>query len=95
MQYQNPPRAFTAEATLIDCRSQVITLQNTGADVLISVATPKFARQIIRKVADMNWKPLHLLTNVSTSVGAGPARMNENSAICPRLAATVQAVAVD
>jgi branched-chain amino acid transport system substrate-binding protein len=50
--------------------SQAITLQNSGADVLISVATPKFAAQIIRKVADMNWKPLHLLTNVSTSVGA-------------------------
>src|SRR4029078_4585727 len=50
--------------------SQAITLQNSGADVLISLATPKCAAQIIRKVADMNWKPLHLLTNVSTSVGA-------------------------
>jgi branched-chain amino acid transport system substrate-binding protein len=50
--------------------SQAITLQNSGADALISAATPKFAAQIIRKVADMNWKPLHLLTNVSTSVGA-------------------------
>ena len=50
--------------------SQAITLHNSGADVLISAATPKFAAQIIRKVADMNWKPLHLLTNVSTSVGA-------------------------
>lgn len=50
--------------------SQAITLQSSGADVLISAATPKFAAQIIRKVADMNWKPLHLLTNVSTSVGA-------------------------
>ena len=50
--------------------SQAITLRNSGADVLISAATPKFAAQIIRKVADMNWKPLHLLTNVSTSVGA-------------------------
>ena len=50
--------------------SQAITLQSSGADVLITAATPKFAAQIIRKVADMNWRPLHLLTNVSTSVGA-------------------------
>jgi branched-chain amino acid transport system substrate-binding protein len=50
--------------------SQAITLQNSGADVLISAATPKFAAQIIRKLGDMNWKPLHLMTNVSTSVGA-------------------------
>jgi branched-chain amino acid transport system substrate-binding protein len=50
--------------------SQAITLQSAGADALISATTPKFAAQIIRKVADMNWKPLHLLSNVSTSVGA-------------------------
>jgi branched-chain amino acid transport system substrate-binding protein len=50
--------------------SQVITLRGSGADVLISAATPKFAAQIIKKVAELAWKPLHLLTNVSTSVGA-------------------------
>ncbi len=60
--------SFEVTDSTID--SQAITLQNSGANVLISVATPKFAAQIIRKVADMNWKPLHLLTNVSTSVGA-------------------------
>ena len=64
--------AVTASYEVTDSTidSQAITLQNSGANVLISVATPKFAAQIIRKVADMNWKPLHLLTNVSTSVGA-------------------------
>ena len=50
--------------------SQAVTLQSSGADTLISAATPKFAAQIIRKVGQMNWKPLHLLTNVSTSAGA-------------------------
>jgi branched-chain amino acid transport system substrate-binding protein len=62
--------AASYEVTDPTIDSQAITLQNSGADVLISAATPKFAAQIIRKVADMNWKPLHLLTNVSTSVGA-------------------------
>jgi branched-chain amino acid transport system substrate-binding protein len=50
--------------------SQVISLQGSGADVLLTAATPKWAAQTIRKIADLNWKPLHLMTNVSVSVGA-------------------------
>jgi branched-chain amino acid transport system substrate-binding protein len=50
--------------------SQVVTLQGSGADTLLVAATPKFAAQAIRKVSDVGWKPLFLLTNVSTSVGA-------------------------
>ena len=49
------------------------------ADVLLTAATPKFAAQAIRKVYDIGWKPTHLLTNVSVSVGsvmkpAGPEK---------------------
>ncbi len=58
------------EVTDATIDSQAISLQQAKVDVLLSAATPKFAAQIIRKVADMNWKPLHLLTNVSSSVGA-------------------------
>ena len=59
--------------------SQAVSLQGSGADVLVSAATPKFAAQIIRKIYDLNWKPLHLMTDVSLSVGAvinpaGPER---------------------
>lgn len=59
--------------------SQVVALQGSGADVLVTAATPKFAAQCIRKVYDIGWKPLHLMTNVSISVGAvinpaGPER---------------------
>ncbi len=50
--------------------SPLVSLQNAGVDVLATIATPKFAAQAIRKVAEMNWKPMHLLTNVSVSVGA-------------------------
>ncbi len=50
--------------------SQAVSLQSAGVDVLVTAATPKFAAQMIRKVAQMNWKPLHLMTNVSASVGA-------------------------
>jgi branched-chain amino acid transport system substrate-binding protein len=50
--------------------SQAVTLQAAGADTLLTAATPKWAAQMIRKVADLNWKPLHFVTNVSISVGS-------------------------
>ncbi|RYX92963.1 MAG: branched-chain amino acid ABC transporter substrate-binding protein [Bradyrhizobiaceae bacterium] len=50
--------------------SQIITLKASGADVLISVTTPKSAVQAIRKVAAMNWKPLYIQGYASASVGS-------------------------
>ena len=58
------------EVTDATIDSQLVSLQSTGIDVLMTIATPKFAAQSIRKVAGMNWKPLHVLTGVSVSVGA-------------------------
>ncbi|WP_158925734.1 ABC transporter substrate-binding protein [Acidisphaera sp. S103] len=58
------------ESTDATVESQLVTLQAAGVDVLMTIASPKFAAQSIRKVGGMNWKPLHLLTNVSASVGA-------------------------
>jgi branched-chain amino acid transport system substrate-binding protein len=49
--------------------SQMISLKNSGADVFYDVTTPKFAAQAIKKAADLEWKALHLLNNVSNSVG--------------------------
>lgn len=48
--------------------SQIVSLKSSGADTLLTFATPKFAAQAIRKVADLGWKPTHYLTNVSSSV---------------------------
>ena len=50
--------------------SQAVALQGSGADVLVSAVTPKFAAQLIRKIFDLNWKPMHLLTDVSISTGS-------------------------
>ena len=50
--------------------SQLISLQSSGADIFFNVATPKFAAQAITKVAELGWKPIHLLNSVSNSVGA-------------------------
>jgi ABC-type branched-subunit amino acid transport system substrate-binding protein len=50
--------------------SQIISLKSSGADTLFNITTPKFAAQAIRKVADIDWHPLHFLNNVSNSVGS-------------------------
>ena len=50
--------------------SQIVSLQASGADTFFNVTTPKFAAQAIRKVYDIGWKPLHILNNVSASVGS-------------------------
>jgi branched-chain amino acid transport system substrate-binding protein len=47
----------------------VVKLKAAGVDVLLSVATPKFAAQAIKKLAELDWHPLHIVSNVSTSVG--------------------------
>ena len=60
----------TYEPTDPTIDSQITTLQASGADVLVVAAAPKFAAQAIRKVHDLNWKPLFFMTNVSISVGS-------------------------
>jgi branched-chain amino acid transport system substrate-binding protein len=58
------------EATDPTVDSQIINLKASGADVFFNVATAKFAAQAIKKVAELGWKPVHLLSKVSQSVGA-------------------------
>ncbi len=48
----------------------IVKLKSTGADVFINIATPKFAAQAIKKIAEVDWKVMHIVTNVSTSVGS-------------------------
>jgi branched-chain amino acid transport system substrate-binding protein len=50
--------------------SQIVQLKASNADVFVNIATPKFAAQAIRKVADLGWKPVHYLNNVSSSIGS-------------------------
>ena len=48
---------------------QVVALQGSGANVLLTAAISKFAAQTVRKVYDIGWKPTHFLNSVSNSVG--------------------------
>jgi branched-chain amino acid transport system substrate-binding protein len=47
----------------------IVKLKATGADVFISITTPKFAAQAIKKLAEVDWHPMHIVSNVSSSVG--------------------------
>jgi len=57
----------TADTTV---DSQVVSLKASGANVFVNIATPKFAAQAIRKVAEIGWRPVHILNGVSRSVGS-------------------------
>ena len=49
--------------------NHIVKLKATGADVLVNIPTPKFAAQAIKKMAEIDWKPMHIISNVSASVG--------------------------
>jgi branched-chain amino acid transport system substrate-binding protein len=57
----------TSEPTI---DSHIVKLKSTGADVFVNISTPKFAAQAIKKVAEIGWKPVHFLNNVSASIGS-------------------------
>jgi branched-chain amino acid transport system substrate-binding protein len=50
--------------------SHIVKLKASGADVFMNISTPKFAAQAIKKNAEIGWKPLHFLNNVSASIGS-------------------------
>jgi branched-chain amino acid transport system substrate-binding protein len=49
--------------------SHIVKMKSLNADVFVDITSAKFAAQAIRKVAQIGWKPLHVLNNVSSSVG--------------------------
>jgi branched-chain amino acid transport system substrate-binding protein len=63
--------------------SQIVSLQGSGADVLLIAATPKFAAQAIRKAYDIGWKPVRYMTDVSLSVASvmKPAGLDKSKGV--------------
>jgi ABC-type branched-subunit amino acid transport system substrate-binding protein len=61
-------RSYETTTPTID--SYVVELKSGGADIFISITTPKFAAQSIKKVAELGWKPLFILNSVGSSTGA-------------------------
>jgi branched-chain amino acid transport system substrate-binding protein len=62
--------AASYETTDPTVDSQVIGMKSAGCDVFVNTAIPKFAAQSIRKAAELEWKPLHILSSIGNSVAA-------------------------
>jgi ABC-type branched-subunit amino acid transport system substrate-binding protein len=50
--------------------SHIVNIKAKSPDVLVIFATPKFAAQTIKKVAELAWKPMMIVPNVSASTGS-------------------------
>jgi branched-chain amino acid transport system substrate-binding protein len=50
--------------------AQMVQFQASGADTFYNVGYPKFAAQAIRKASELGWKPLHILSYISSSIHA-------------------------
>ena len=61
---------LTYEVTDPTVDSQLLSLKASGADAFFNITTPKFAAMVIKKSAEIGWKPLHYLNNVSASVSS-------------------------
>ena len=70
----------TSEPTI---DSQIVTLQGSGADVIVIATTPKFGAQAIRKTFDLGWTPVRIISNVSSSVNAAlkPAGLEKSKGL--------------
>jgi len=72
-------KAVSYEVTDPTIDSQIVTLRASNPDVLISGVTAKFAAQAIRKIYELDWKPMHFVTSGASSVSStimpvGPER---------------------
>ena len=50
--------------------SHIVKLRSLNPDVVLSITTPKFAAQTIKKIGELGWNPLQIVANVSASVGS-------------------------
>ncbi len=71
--------------------SQIVNLKSAGADTILTIATPKFGAQAIRKMADLSWKPTHFIVSVMSSIGGvlQPAGLEASTGLITALATKV------
>ena len=62
---------------------QIVQMKRRAATYPVTIAIPKFGAQAIRKVAEIEWKPLHILNGIASSVGAAlkPAGLENSKGI--------------
>jgi branched-chain amino acid transport system substrate-binding protein len=62
--------AASYETTDPTVDSQILSMKAAGCDAFVNTAIPKFAAQSIRKAAEIEWQPLHILSSVGNSVSS-------------------------
>ncbi|HEV2302296.1 MAG TPA: ABC transporter substrate-binding protein [Stellaceae bacterium] len=62
--------AASYETTDTTVDSQVLAMKSAGCNVFMNTAIPKFAAQAIKKAAEIEWKPVHVLSSIGASVAA-------------------------
>jgi branched-chain amino acid transport system substrate-binding protein len=62
--------AASYETTDPTVDSQIISMKAAGCDAFVNTAIPKFAAQAIKKAAEIEWKPIHVLSSIGNSVVA-------------------------
>jgi branched-chain amino acid transport system substrate-binding protein len=72
---------YETSAPTVD--SQVVAIKTANPDIFLNIATPKFAAQAIKKLGELNWHPIQIVTNISVSVGAvlKPAGLDNSKGI--------------
>ncbi len=56
------------ETTTPTVNSLVVQIKDANPDIFVTIGTPKFAAQAIKKIGEMKWKPIQFLTNVAVSI---------------------------
>lgn len=46
----------------------IVSLRAANPDVVLLIATPKYAAQGIKKIGELGWKPVQIIPNTSTSI---------------------------
>ena len=57
---------FDITAPTID--SQVVSIKSASPDIFVNLATAKFAAQAIKKIAELGWHPIHIMSAASASI---------------------------
>ncbi|MFC0282096.1 ABC transporter substrate-binding protein [Camelimonas abortus] len=66
--FERRVKAIPHEVTDPTVDSQLVALRASGADVLISGTTAKFVAQSIRKVHELQWRPVHFMASGAASI---------------------------
>ncbi|MEO3413137.1 ABC transporter substrate-binding protein [Roseovarius sp. CAU 1744] len=62
--------AVSYDTTAATVDSQMSTLKESGADVFLNVASPKFAAQAVRRAGEIGWNPTQFLVSISNAKAA-------------------------